>query len=371
MELGVCGAKKKAGDFTELATKWILTEVQVFKPDVFVADWMPPALYASKWLKNAGISCIASLRSEDPFLWSLMDIFASKKFPSWAVCGVFCVSRNLEEKLKRRGLPCSTITKFIPSGVKIPNYYVNDFTSLRIVFVGRLEIRQKQIVKTVQSLCKATKLLPNSSVTIFGDGPHNNDVRRIIHTEDCNKTIKIEGPIEQDQIQERIRNHNIIVLLSDYEGTPGAIMDAMAVGIVPVCLKCPGGIEELVIDDKTGLLVNDRNESFFEKLSLLSRNTKHFENLSIAARKHVIDNYSLNKSVQKWETFIAEIKNLKTAKRTRIKVPKEIKLPRLNKDILCDIRMPNKWRRLSVTIRIILGRFRQIILKCIGINYNY
>ena len=145
----------------------------------------------------------------------------------------------------------------------------------------------------------------------------------------------------------------------------------MAVGIVPVCLKCPGGIEELVIDDKTGLLVNDRNESFFEKLSLLSRNTKHFENLSIAARKHVIDNYSLNKSVQKWETFIAEIKNLKTAKRTRIKVPKEIKLPRLNKDILCDIRMPNKWRRLSVTIRIILGRFRQIILKFLGINYNY
>lgn len=371
IELGACGDQKKAGDFTELATKWILSQVQTFSPDVFVADWMPPALYASKWLKKAGISCIASLRSEDPFLWSLMDVFASKKFPSWAVCGVFCVSRNLEEKLKNRGLPYSTITKFIPSGVKIPNYYIEDFSSLRIVFVGRLEIRQKQIVKTIEALCKATKLLPNCSVTIFGDGPNKKDVKEIIYTENCNETIKIEGPIEQDQIQERIRNHNIIVLLSDYEGTPGAIMDAMAVGIVPVCLKCPGGIEELVIDNKTGLLANDRSESFFEKLSLLSQNTKLFENLSMAARKHVIDNYSLHKSVKKWETFIAEIKKANIVKKTRLKVPQKIKLPRLKKDILCDMRLPHKWGRLSVKFRINIGRFKQVILKYLGINNNY
>ena len=130
MELGVCGAKKKAGDFTELATKWILTEVQVFKPDVFVADWMPPALYASKWLKNAGISCIASLRSEDPFLWSLMDIFASKKFPSWAVCGVVPDSRGFSFGRYHR----ERILDFLDMGICLNCCRTNLRTKTRNIF---------------------------------------------------------------------------------------------------------------------------------------------------------------------------------------------------------------------------------------------
>ena len=106
--------KRNQGDYTELATKWILEEVKNFNPDVFISDWMPPALYAFKWLKKAGIACVASLRSDDPFFWSIMDIFSSGKFPDWTACGVFCVSQKLENKLLQ-GIQKDTQLKFIPS----------------------------------------------------------------------------------------------------------------------------------------------------------------------------------------------------------------------------------------------------------------
>ena len=121
-------------------------------------------------------------------------------------------------------------------------------------------------------------------------------LNQLISKENCEGKVLLAGSIAQNQIQEKLKDHNIIVLLSDFEGTPGALMDGMAVGLVPICLKCPGGIEELVIDNKTGLLASNRNESFVEKLSLLSNNSKLFRELSGSARKHIHENYSLSKN---------------------------------------------------------------------------
>jgi glycosyltransferase involved in cell wall biosynthesis len=59
---------------------------------------------------------------------------------------------------------------------------------------------------------------------------------------------------------QQLIEHNILILLSDYEGTPGAVMDGMACGLVPVCTDISGGVQELVIPDQTGLLVRDRGD---------------------------------------------------------------------------------------------------------------
>lgn len=371
LTLGVWGSKKKSGDYTELATKWILEEVKNFNPDVFISDWMPPALYAFKWLKNAGISCVASLRSDDPFFWSLMDIFSSGKFPDWTACGVFCVSQKLENKLLQKGIKKDTQLKFIPSGVTVPPFCTDFFTKLKIVYIGRLEVRQKQILETVKALCNATKILPNCTVTIWGDGPEKKNVESLISKENCEGKVLLEGSIAQNQIQEKLKDHNIIVLLSDFEGTPGALMDGMAVGLVPICLKCPGGIEELVIDNKTGLLASNRNESFVEKLSLLANNPKLFRELSGSARKHIHENYSLQKTVNQWKEFLLQLEKNKKRMKSELLIPNKISLPKLKFKLECDMRLPSKYENIIPVIRINLGRIKKMISKYFNIKLTY
>jgi len=371
LNLGVSGSKKKSGDYTEISTKWILEEVKKFSPDVFVSDWMPPALYAFKWLKKAGISCVASLRSDDPFFWSLMDVFTSGKFPDWSACGVFCVSQRLERKLLQRGIKKDTQLKFIPSGVTIPSFYTSSFTKLKIAYIGRLEVRQKQIIKTVKALCNATKLLPNCTVTIWGDGPEKKNIESLISKESCEGKVLLAGSIPQNQIQEELKDHNAIVLLSDFEGTPGAIMDGMAVGLVPICLKCPGGIEELVIDNKTGLITSNRNESFIVKLSLLATNPKLFRELSASARKHIHENYSLESTVNKWKEFLGQLERNKKRTKSELLIPNKICLPKLKNKLECDMRLPSKYKNIIPLIRIFSGRMKQAISKYFNIKYIY
>ncbi|WP_371821102.1 glycosyltransferase [Chloracidobacterium sp. D] len=46
----------------------------------------------------------------------------------------------------------------------------------------------------------------------------------------------------------------MFVLLSDYEGLPIALMEAMATGLVPICTAMRSGIGQLVVDGVTGCM---------------------------------------------------------------------------------------------------------------------
>ena len=175
----------------------------------------------------------------------------------------------------------------------------------------------------------------------------------------------------KNQIQEKLKDHNIIVLLSDFEGTPGALMDGMAVGLVPICLKCPGGIEELVIDNKTGLLASNRNESFVEKLSLLSNNPKLFRELSGSARKHIHENYSLQKTVSRWKEFLLQLEKNKKRMKSELLIPNKISLPKLKFKLECDMRLPSKYENIIPVIRINIGRIKKMISKYFNIKLTY
>lgn len=43
------------------------------------------------------------------------------------------------------------------------------------------------------------------------------------------------GTVPFEQLRSYLANSHVLILSSDYEGTPGAVMDAMACGLVPVC----------------------------------------------------------------------------------------------------------------------------------------
>lgn len=127
----------------------------------------------------------------------------------------------------------------------------------------------------------------------------------------------------------------------DCEGVPGAVMDGMAVGLVHVCLDIPGGLRELVIPEKTGLLVSDRSKDFMAAVDRLVENADLRSRLSESARRHVDRDFSLTSSADKWEKLFADLR-MHAGPRKPIVFPSRLRLPAPHAKLTCgDHRKPS------------------------------
>jgi glycosyltransferase involved in cell wall biosynthesis len=102
----------------------------------------------------------------------------------------------------------------------------------------------------------------------------------------------------RNDIPDLLSIFDIFMMASIEEGTPISILEAMAMK-VPVIATNVGGIEEQVIHNKTGLLVESRNsQALAESCLKLIGDRVLKERLTVEARQYVEKNFSLQKCVK-------------------------------------------------------------------------
>jgi glycosyltransferase involved in cell wall biosynthesis len=317
-----------AHERTEDRVRWILDRLRENPPDVFVPNLVVAGYFAARWAHEAGIPTVGVLHSDDDFYRGLQSefVFAAEAF---RVSAVVCVSRELErEVLARR--PLATLVRRIPYGVPVPPTKVERTPqTLRIAFVGRLAEEQKRISDVTRALCKSVREVPGTEAVIYGDGPDRAAVERILATEGAGLEVRLEGRIASEEVQQRLLAFDVIVLLSDYEGLPIALMEAMACGCVPVCLRVRSGIPELVEDGVTGLLVGDRGEDFVRAIRRLRDDPDLWQRLSDAARASIAAAFTDTQSAAQWAKLLQHLYRVSGTKRP-IANPRGLSLPPVN-----------------------------------------
>jgi glycosyltransferase involved in cell wall biosynthesis len=309
---------------TETQISWILRTLKKINPDVFIPNIFVSGWYAAKWVQQANIPAIAAYRSDDSYYWAMVREFVVGA-PEWAVDGLVCVSQHLKEKVEALH-PTHTQLCMIPSGVPVPDYYSQQSESLSLVYIGRLVQQQKRIRETFDALVQVIRGNSDIRATLIGEGSEEAYLKQKIQALHLGDRIELSCAIPNDKLHQELRKHNVLVLLSDYEGTPGAVMDGMACGLVPVCLDIGGGVSELVIPGKTGILVRDRDKSFIDAIQQLKSNRALRVRLSQNARQHIIDYYSLDVATSLWETFFEQLID-RTRLKKQISIPWCYKLP--------------------------------------------
>jgi glycosyltransferase involved in cell wall biosynthesis len=305
--------------------RWILARLQENPPDVFVPNLVPSAYFAGRWVRAAGIPTVGVLHSDDAFYRGLQQSFV---FCPQAFClsAVVCVSRELERQVLA-GQPRHTSVRRIPYGVPVPATRVKRTSSgLRLAYVGRLAEEQKRISEVARAFCRITREFPGAEAVLYGDGPDRSKVETILASEGAGLPVRLAGRVPSDQIQDKLLNCDVLVLLSDYEGLPIAVMEAMACGCVPVCLRIRSGIPELVEDGVTGLLVDDRGDSFVNAIRRLREEPGLWERLSRAARAKIENGYSLQVCAKQWADLLQTLHTNSGPKRP-LEIPRRIKLP--------------------------------------------
>lgn len=182
---------------------------------------------------------------------------------------------------------------------------------LRLLFVGRL-VSQKGLDVLFRALA-SLKDHTNWTLTIAGEGPLKDELARAAQGLHLTDKITFRGWLERDHLPAVYRDADVFVLPSRDEGMPNAMLEAMAAGL-PVIGSRVAGIDEVVIDTETGLLVpaDDAGALADALKTVIDDRDKTFA-LGQAARKRVEDHYSWEKAADAYAGLLAEYAGLDTA----------------------------------------------------------
>ncbi len=307
------------------AVRAFLKFLEEGQPDIYIPNHMVPAYFAAGYARRAGIPTIGILRTDDPYYSGIADEFITGD-PDFRVSAIVTVSSFLESQVSPMAATRDVMVRRIPSGVPIPAKTAQLPRSVfRLVYIGNLKEQQKRISEVANALCTATQSFPNLEAWIVGEGVARPAVEDII----CEKgmgRVKLLGRVDNAQIFDLLAQCHSLVLLSDYEGMPVCVMEAMAAGVVPVCFDTRSGIREAIEHGVNGLIVKDRAADFLAAVRELQSDPAKWQQLSLAARETARRRFSIEECARQWVALLKDLHRPRAA-RADFKAPRVLRLP--------------------------------------------
>jgi glycosyltransferase involved in cell wall biosynthesis len=181
---------------------------------------------------------------------------------------------------------------FIPNGINVAIFKKNKKTNKipLLLNVGRLEIQKNQL-----NIIKACFSLP-VKLLIIGNGSYKN---KLLHAaKEFKVNLKIIEKVDNSKMPEIYQKADIFLLPSLIEGSPKALLEAMASGL-PVIGSKVEGINEIIQDGKNGLLCKVDSESIRSTIMKLIDDPVLRKKISRVAREYVNKYYDLDLLLQK------------------------------------------------------------------------
>lgn len=330
------------------------------QPDIYVSNCVLPAYVATRYLRAAGTATVGVFHSDDPFYHGIADAFVGGS-GSQAFSGLIAVSEYLATNLRSRTASQSPSVGRIACGVSVTvKAATPPLNRFRLVYVGRLEEEQKRIGAVTRALCAAARTSGEVDAWIVGEGSARPEIEKIIAADSpAPGRVRLLGRVESDRIYDLLRECHALVLLSDFEGLPVSVLEAMAVGVVPICLDMRSGIREVIRSGENGIIVQDRDAGFLSAVSALRADPVLWARLSASARQTVAAGYSIDSTARQWGEFLRSLR--RPARHPPFRPPLWIRLPSRDPRFgPTDVRTP-MGRRLFAAARQYLGaRRRQI-----------
>jgi L-malate glycosyltransferase len=133
---------------------------------------------------------------------------------------------------------------------------------------------------------------------IVGDGELRGQIEAQIRELRLEKRVFLLGYADHSRTLALIKTCDVFVMPSLHEGTPVAILEAMALSR-PIISSHVGGIGELVENEKEALLIESQNpDALFQAMQHLSLDPDLSASLGQAARRRVTRDFSLQSQVQ-------------------------------------------------------------------------
>ncbi len=173
-----------------------------------------------------------------------------------------------------------------------------------VLFVGRL-IKAKNPHGLLEAFGKVLSVIPRARLEIVGNGPLEKELRAIIKKKSWAERVHM-FPAIRDVIPFFARAWVFALPSITSEGSPNAIIEAMATGL-PVVTMRVSGMPELVIDGQTGFLIDPGDpQGLANALIQLLKNNLLRDEMGRRGRERAVTHHSLAKVVKQTEDLLLE-----------------------------------------------------------------
>lgn len=171
-----------------------------------------------------------------------------------------------------------------------------DKNDKNLLCVGRL-VPQKGFELIIQSI----PLLNDKNIKLYilGDGEEKENLLNLIEKLNLIKRVFLLGRKSNPYVY--MKNADLFILSSRYEGFPNVLIEAGACGLYSICNNCSGGVNEIILEGVNGNKVDFNSKDLVAKIiekNLILNKDKEKIKESIKIR------YSLDKIIKKYEDLL-------------------------------------------------------------------
>jgi colanic acid/amylovoran biosynthesis glycosyltransferase len=231
---------------------------------------------------------------------------------------IVAVSNAMLQQLIRLGAPVNKLT-LNPCGVDVNKFFIGEkkITSPVFLFTGRF-VNKKGPHLLITCFSKVLQEIPAAKLIMIGDGGAGSCQELYNGCWELVKGLKIEaavafkGSCSGEEVAAYMKEavifvqHSVTTETGDSEGTPVSLLEASASGLAVIGTK-HGGIEDVIIHDQTGFIVDEYDlENTIAYMILLAKNLPLAHSMGLRARQRMIENYSMEISIEKLWNIITE-----------------------------------------------------------------
>jgi glycosyltransferase involved in cell wall biosynthesis len=217
---------------------------------------------------------------------------------------VVCVSSHDLTLARERGIRPRGGLQVIHNGVAAPAAVNRRAPAERLVLGCTARLAPpKDLITLLDALARPG--CERWELRVFGDGPDRGQIERHCDALGIAERVTLLG--NRDDVPAQLADCDAFALISDWEGLPYSILEAMAAGL-PVLATAVGGIPDLVVPGSTGQLVPARDAVAAGRvLAAWASSPAALLPLGRAAHARILASFSRERMVGRYDALFASL----------------------------------------------------------------
>jgi colanic acid/amylovoran biosynthesis glycosyltransferase len=292
--------------------KAVIKLLKKLKIDLVFTEYGQTGAEMMKICQQLNIPLIVHFHGYDAYRRDVLEQYHNKYRGMFKYASrIIAVSHDMEKQLQKLGSPKNKIL-YNPCGPNDSFYKIMpDFHSDQLLSVGRF-VNKKAPFLTILAFKKALESCPNLKLMMVGDGYLLDICKTMSKALNLETSLTFAGAIKHDQIYDFFAKsfcfiqHSVLTSENDSEGTPVGILEASAAGL-PVISTRHAGIPDIVIHEKTGLLVEELDiVAMAASIIHLAKSRNQAQQMGSNGRTLISTQFSLKKHISNLNQVILE-----------------------------------------------------------------
>jgi glycosyltransferase involved in cell wall biosynthesis len=176
----------------------------------------------------------------------------------------------------------------------------------KMLFIGRIEHAEKAVMILPDIIRKVLEDTPISCLHIFGEGSDMEALQEKIIQYGLRDFMIIKGYLPYQQLFDTLAQYDFLILPSFFEGQGLVVLEAMAMGVIPIASRLEGRTTVWVEDGAQGFLADPGDPDDFARVISQNINRKDLLEISENAKMVVRKGFTFEKMKERYTQLIAD-----------------------------------------------------------------